>query len=251
VVDAVSGIPVRTLPCRVARMERLADDVVRLHLKLPDTERLQFLAGQYVEFLLADGRRRPFSLANPPHDDDHLELHIRHVPGGSFTDYVFSQLREKAIFRVRGPLGTFFLREDSDRPIILLAGGTGFAPVKAMVEHAIHRRFRRPLHIYWGARTRAGLYLDGLVRAWSVANPHIRYIPVLVEPEGDDDRAGRTGLVHEAVLADFADLSGFDVYASGPPAMVYAARDAFLERGLPPEQIFSDAFEFTRDRGAA
>jgi CDP-4-dehydro-6-deoxyglucose reductase len=247
-VDAVADIPVRTLPCRVVHVERLAEDVVRLQLKLPDTERLQFLAGQYVELVLADGRRRPFSLANPPHDDRYLELHIRHIPGGSFTDYVFSQLKERAIFRVHGPLGTFFLREDSERPIVLMAGGTGFAPVKAMVEHALHRGSRRPMHIYWGARSRAGLYLDGLVRGWAEQHPHIHYVPVLSDPEPADGWTGRTGLVHEAVLADIPDLSACEVYASGPPAMVYAGRDAFLARGLAEDQMFSDAFEFTRDR---
>ena len=246
-VDAAANIPVRTLPCRVVHLERLTEDVVRLSLKLPDTERLQFLAGQYIEFLLADGRRRPFSLANPPHDDRYLELHIRHIPGGSFTDYVFSQLKEKTLFRVHGPLGTFFLREDSERPIILMAGGTGFAPVKAMVEHALHRGMQRPLHVYWGARAATGLYLDRLVRSWAEAYPQVRYVPVLSEPEAG--WTGATGRVHEAVLRDFPELSGHEVYASGPPAMVYAGRDAFLARGLPEDQMFSDAFEFTRDRG--
>jgi CDP-4-dehydro-6-deoxyglucose reductase len=250
-VDAVAGIPVRTLPCRAVRVERLAEDVVRLSLKLPDTERLQFLAGQYIEFLLADGRRRPFSLASPPHDDRLLELHIRHVPGGSFTDYVFSELKEKALFRVHGPLGTFFLREDSSRPVIFLAGGTGFAPVKAMVEHALHRGGTRPMHVYWGARSKAGLYLHALASGWAEAHANVHYVPVLSEPELTDAWTGRTGLVHEAVLADFPDLSAHEVYASGSPAMVYAARDAFIARGLPEDQIFSDAFEFTRDRPPA
>jgi CDP-4-dehydro-6-deoxyglucose reductase len=250
-VEAVAGIPVRTLPCRVARIDHLSPEVIRLYLKLPDTERLQFLAGQYVELVLPDGRRRPFSLANAPHDDRHLELHIRHIPGGSFTDFVFSQLKEKAIFRVHGPLGTIVLREDSARPAILLAGGTGFAPVKAMVEHALHRRLPRDLHVYWGARNRAGLYLEELPRAWAVSSPRVRYVPILAEPLPEDGWDGRQGLPHEAVLEDHPDLAGFEVYASGPPVMVYAARDAFLARGLPEDQMFSDAFEFTRDRGAA
>ncbi len=165
-INAGQDIAVRTLPCRVERRELLAPDVMRLFLKLPNTERLQFLAGQYVDILLADGRRRGFSLANPPHADDFLELHVRHVPGGFFTGYVFERMKDKALLRFQGPLGTFFLREDSPRPIILIGGGTGFAPLKGMLEHAFHIGLDRPLHLYWGARAKADLYLDELPRRW-------------------------------------------------------------------------------------
>lgn len=244
-VKGGQDIAVKTLPCRVERRELLAPDVMRLFLKLPNTERLQFLAGQYVDILLADGRRRGFSLANPPHADELLELHVRHVPGGFFTDYVFNKMKDKALLRFQGPLGTFFLREDSPRPIILMGGGTGFAPLKGMLEHAFHIGLDRPLHLYWGARAKVDLYLDALPRQWAAEHPNFHYTPVLSEPCPEDDWTGRTGWVHEAVAADYPDLSGYEVYMSGPPAMIEAAKPAFAARGLPAEQLFYDSFEFS------
>ena len=243
-VKSSGDIRARLLPCRVERRERLAPDVMRLYLKLPSTERLQFLAGQYVDILLADGRRRGFSLANPPHADELLELHVRHVPGGFFTGFVFERMKDKALLRFQGPLGTFFLREDSPRPIILIGGGTGFAPLKGMLEHAFHVGLQRSLHLYWGARARVDLYLDELPRQWAAQHAHFRYTPVLSEPDAGEDWPGRSGWVHEAVAADYPDLSGYDVYMSGPPAMIEAAKPVFAARGLPAEQLFYDAFDF-------
>lgn len=235
---------VKTLPCRVEQRELLAPDLMRLFLKLPNTERLQFLAGHYVDILLADGRRRSFSLANPPHADELLELHIRYAPGGFFTDYVFNRMKDKALLRFQGPLGTFFLREDSPRPILLIGGGSGFAPLKAMLEHAFHIGLDRPLRLYWGARAKLDLYLDALPRRWVEEHPNFRYTPVLSEPRPEDQWSGRTGWVHEAVAADYPDLSGYDVYMSGPPPMIAAAKPAFAAQGLPAEQLFYDSFEF-------
>lgn len=244
-VKTGGDIAVRMLPCRVEQRELLAPDVMRLFLKLPNNERLQFLAGQYVDILLADGRRRGFSLANPPHADELLELHVRHVPGGVFTDYVFDRMKDKALLRFQGPLGTFFLREDSPRPIILMGGGTGFAPLKGMLEHVFHIELDRPLHLYWGARAKVDLYLDELPRRWAAEHPNFRYTPVLSEPRLEDGWLGRTGWVHEAVAADYPDLSGYDVYMSGPPPMIEAAKPVFAARGLPVEQLFYDSFEFS------
>lgn len=244
-VKVGGNLMVKILPCRVERRELLAPDVIRLYLKPPSTERLQFLAGQYVDILLGDGRRRGFSLANPPHADELLELHVRRVPGGFFTGFVFERMKEKALLRFQGPLGTFFLREDSPRPILLVGGGTGFAPLKGMLEHAFHIGLSRPLHLYWGARAKVDLYLDELPRRWVEDHPDFHYTPVLSEPHPEDGWPGRVGWVHAAVAADYPDLSGYDVYMSGPPPMIEAAKPVFAAQGLPAEQLFYDSFEFS------
>jgi CDP-4-dehydro-6-deoxyglucose reductase len=248
---AVGEIPVKTLPCRVHKMQHLAADVMLLQLKLPTNERLQFLPGQYIDILLREGRRRAFSLANAPHDDEFLQLHIRRIAGGEFTTHVFETMKERDILRLEGPHGTFQLREDTaedkSKPVIFVAGSTGFAPIKAMVEHAIHHGVTRPMEIYWGARDRAGLYLAELPLRWAAEQPHIAYSPVLSEPIAEDHWGGRTGLVHQAVLADHSDLSGHQIYVCGAPAMVDAARRDFMARGLPTEKFFADAFSFAAD----
>jgi CDP-4-dehydro-6-deoxyglucose reductase len=244
-VERVAELEVKVLPCRVERLELLAHDVARILLKLPETQRLQYLAGQYLEFLLPDGRARAFSMANAPHDDAFLELHVRHVPGGRFTDQVFSKLKEKAILRIRAPLGGFVLREDSPRPLLFVAGGTGFAPIKAMIEHALHVGLDRPMRLYWGARSRRDLYLADLPARWASEREGFSYTPVLSEP--DADWCGRRGFVHRAVIEDLPDLGDYDVYAAGPPPMVQAAREAFLAASLPAERFYADAFEYAVD----
>ncbi len=245
-LTVATDIPVKTLPARVEQLERLAPDVIVMHLRLPAAERLQFLAGQYVDILLKDGRRRSFSLANAPHDDAFLQLHIRRVPGGVFTGQVFSSMKLRDILRLNGPHGSFYLREDSPKPMILLAGGTGFAPIKAIVEHAIAEQCQRPMFIYWGARTRADLYQNDLPAHWAAEIPNIRYVPVLSEPAAADSWSGRTGLVHQAVMADFPDLSGHQVYACGAPPMIDAARNDFVGTcRLPEEEFFADAFSYS------
>lgn len=242
-VHAASDIPVKTMPCRVQKMERLAEDVMVLQLKLPANERLQFLPGQYISILLKDQKPRSFSLANAPHNDEFLELHIRYIAGGTFTKHVFSEMKERDILRFKGPLGTFFLRENSDKPVILVASGTGFAPVKAIIEHALHVGLNRPMHFYWGARKLADLYMLEKARQWESSG--IKFIPVLSEPLPGDNWQGRTGMVHQAVLADFGDLSGYEVYACGAPVMVEAAhRDFTSLRRLPEDAYFSDMFTF-------
>lgn len=247
-VDEVASeeqIPVRSFPAKVARMERLNDDVMALYLKLPEGERLQFLAGQYMDFLVEENKRRAFSIANAPHDDEYLQFHIRRIKGGRFTEKLFEQMHEKDIVRVEGPHGNFYLREDSNRAIILLATGTGFGPVKGIIEHALAEKSERPIYLYWGARTHDGLYQDALARGWAEAHDNVHYIPVLSRPE--PDWTGRTGYVQDAVMADFDDLSGFEVYACGHPQMVLAARDMLTAKGLEREHCFSDAFEWAKD----
>ncbi len=245
-VEEISGagdIVVRMLPCRVAAKRQLAHDVMQLQLKLPQSERLQFLAGQYVDIVMRDGRRRAFSLANPPHDDEHLELQIRHVPGGTFSGYVFQSLKEKSLLRLRGPLGSFYLRKKDKLPVILMAGGTGFAPIKSIIEDALNEGYPQPMHLYWGVRSRRDLYLHETASRWADKHQNLHYVPVLSEPLPEDGWNGRTGFVHEAVLEDFPDLSGFGVYMSGPPVMVSSGRDTFAARGLDPLHMHSDSFE--------
>ena len=245
-VRSQSEIPVKTLPARVEKMEKVAADVMVLHLRLPATERLQFLTGQYIDILLKDGKRRSFSLANAPHDDALLQLHVRLVPGGLFTEQVFSTMKERDILRLNGPHGSFYLREESQKPMLLLAGGTGFAPIKAIVEHCLATGSQRPIALYWGNRNRAGLYMDELPARWAAEHSHISYVPVLSDPAPADAWSGRTGLVHEAAMADLPDLSGYQAYVCGAPAMVEAAkRDLVARCGLPEEEFFADAFTFS------
>jgi CDP-4-dehydro-6-deoxyglucose reductase len=242
-VNAVKDIPVRIMPCRIHKMEKRADDVMVLQLKLPASERLLFLAGQYIDILLKDQPPRSFSLANPPHQDEFLELHIRNIAGGTFTHHVFETMKERDILRFKGPLGTFFLREDSDKPIIFVASGTGFAPIKAIIEHALYIGVKRPMHFYWGARKLADLYLLDTARVWERSG--IKFTPVLSEALAEDHWQGRIGFVHQAVLDDYADLAAHEIYACGAPIVVEAAhRDFTTLRGLPGDAFFSDAFTY-------
>jgi CDP-4-dehydro-6-deoxyglucose reductase len=239
-ISSTKDIPIKTLPSRVQKMHKVVEDVMVLFLKLPANERLQFLAGQYVDILMKEGKPRSFSLANAPHDDEFLELHIRNIPGGAFTHHVFTEMKERDILRIKGPLGTFFLREDSAKPIVLVASGTGFAPVKAIIEHALQIGVTRPMHFYWGARKQADLYMLDKAREWEARG--VKFTPVISD---DASWTGRIGFVHQAVLEDYADLSGHQVYVCGAPVVVEAAhRDFTTLRGLPNEEFFSDAFVF-------
>jgi CDP-4-dehydro-6-deoxyglucose reductase len=244
-IEGEADEEIRNLVCSVEQMERLSHDVMQVFLRLPENERLQYLAGQYLDFILEDGRRRAFSMANAPHHDELIELHIRHVPGGEFTDYVFDKMRVGDRQEIAAPMGGFYLREDSQRPLIFMAGGTGFAPLKAVIEHAFHIDDPRPIHLYWGVRSEQDLYLGGLAEQWAREHPQLSFKAVLSEP--DPDWQGERGFVHEAVLHDHPDMSPFDLYMSGPPVMIFAARDAFAAAGLDRERMFSDVFEWAQD----
>lgn len=246
-IGVIKDIKVKTLPCRVHKLERVAPGVMVISLKLPANERLQFLAGQYIDIFMKNGKRRSFSLANAPHDDELLQLHVRNYLGGTFAEHVFTRMKERDILRFEGPLGTFFLREGSEKPIIFVASGTGFAPVKSILEHAFHvrnlRGNERQMMLYWGNRTKADLYMTDLVESWQQKHDNFTFVPVLSEALPQDNWSGRTGLVHQAVLEDLGDLTGYQVYACGAPAMVEAAHKDFTKlRGLPEDEFFSDAF---------
>ncbi len=251
-VQGAGDIAIRKVPCRVNTIERPSSDVAILKLQLPAAERFQFLAGQYLEFLLKDGQRRAYSIANAPDQEGPLELHIRHFPGGLFTDFVFGEvtpaLKEKDILRFEGPLGSFFLREDSKKPIIFVAAGTGFAPIKSIIEQMQAKKIHRPIHLYWGGRRPCDLYLDDLCKTWEKEMADFQYIPVISEALAEDAWQGRTGFVHQAVMADHPNMTAVQVYACGAPVMVNAARDDFASKcHLPEEEFFADSFTSAAD----
>jgi CDP-4-dehydro-6-deoxyglucose reductase len=251
-VIGLTDYPIKKLPTRVARIERLTDDVVVLHLQLPATEPFRYRAGQYIEFLLKDGKRRSYSMANAPQQSPQLTLHIRHMSGGLFTDQVFNTMKERDILRFEGPLGSFFLREESGKPMVLLASGTGFAPLKAIIEDAIAKGLQRPMVLYWGGRRPQDLYMHALCEQWAQTVPGFRYVPVVSDALPADGWIGRSGFVHQAVMQDLPDLSGHQVYACGAPAMVDAARRDFQTLcKLPADEFHADAFTSEADLAPA
>ncbi len=234
-------LPVRTWSARVDSLERLSDDLVVIKLSLPGGAPIEFRAGQYINILLPDGERRAFSFANPPQDNAQVELHVRRVPGGRYTGYVFTTMQVGDQVDFEGPLGDFTLRE-STLPIVFVAGATGFAPVKSIVEDAFARGLRRPMTLYWGVRRRADLYMAEVCEAWQAEHANFAFVPVLSEPLAGDAWTGRTGLVHEAILADFPDMKGHEVYVCGSVRMVEAAIPAFIAHGAAEDFCFADAF---------
>jgi len=247
-VASVEDIARRRLTVEVAQKRPLAPDVTGLVLRpVPGATPLKWLPGQYLDVLLAEGRRRPFSIAGGPSEDGSIELHVRHVAGGGFTSWVHEGLVPGARLHIEGPLGTFVPREDSERPMVFMAGGTGFAPVKAIVEHFLALPTRRSMALYWGARSVGDLYLRELAGRWAREAPNLSFHPVLSDPEQAAAAGLRAGLVHEAVLEDLPDLSGHEVYMSGPPAMIDAGRRLFAEAGLPDERLYFDSFDYAPD----
>ncbi len=254
-----SAFPIRKMPSRVLAMEKKSPDVMVVRLQLPANDTMRFHAGQYVEFILRDGARRSYSMANAPHTmirndgptptGPSIELHIRHMPGGKFTDHVFTAMKEKEILRVEGPYGSFYLREDSDKPMILLASGTGFAPIKALIEHMQFKGIQREATLYWGGRRPSDLYLDDWVQAQLATMPNLKYVPVISNALPEDNWTGRTGFVHQAVMQDVPDLSGHQVYACGAPIVVDSAREQYSALAkLAPEDFYADSFTSEADK---
>ena len=248
-VSLEGALPVRKMPARISSLVRASPDVIQLQLQLPASESFQYRAGQYLDVLLRDGARRSYSMANAPHTGPALELHIRHMPGGRFTDLVFGSMKERDIVRIEGPMGSFFLREDSDKPVVLLASGTGFAPIKALIEHMQERQITRPATLFWGGRRPHDLYMDDWVRAQCAVMPSLSYVPVVSDALPEDNWQGRTGFVHQAVLEDIPDLSGFQVYACGAPVVVESAQRDFSDlAGLDEAEFFADSFTSEADK---
>lgn len=248
--ETLKQIPVKAMKARIHKMVRVAPDVMVLYLKLPQGSGMQFYAGQYIEILLEDGARRSFSFANAPNDYEFIQLHVRLIPGGRFTTHVFTQMKEGDELNFEGPLGSFYLREESDKPIIFVAGATGFAPVKSMLEHAFFTGSKRRMQLYWGVKMRKDLYMADLPERWQREHENFTFVPVLSEAGPEDNWQGRTGLVHDAILQDHPDLSGFQIYACGSLLMVQAARPSFMAQGLPESACFSDAFTVSQPKPA-
>jgi CDP-4-dehydro-6-deoxyglucose reductase len=239
----VGDVEIKTLPVRIARLERLAPDVMQVFLRLPSVERLRFQPGQYLDVLLEDGARRSFSIASPPHDAALLELHARHVPGGGFTERLFRELQAGALLHIEGPIGQFVYRAGTN-PVLLIAGGTGFAPLKSILRHVLERGIERPLHFFWGARTPTDVYEEAQILEWARRFPQLKFTAVLSHADSDEQGTRARGWVHEAVLARYPDLAAFDIYAAGPPAMVEAIRAAFPGAGARQEALFFDSFDY-------
>jgi CDP-4-dehydro-6-deoxyglucose reductase len=255
-VTEAGSFPIKKMPVRVVSLAKKSDDVMVIQLQLPANDVMKFHAGQYIEFMLRDGSRRSYSMANAPHTLEatapKVELHIRHMPGGKFTDPVFTTMKEKDILRAEGPYGSFFLREDSDKPMVLLASGTGFAPIKALIEHMQHQGITRPATLYWGGRRPSDLYMSDWVEAQLASMPQLRYVPVISNATPEDAWTGRTGFVHQAVLQDHPDLSGFQVYACGAPIVVDSAKRDYVSLGsLPEEEFYADSFTSEADKAAS
>ncbi len=247
-IRRVSEVEIKALPCRVERLERWAPDVMGVYLRLPAIEDFQFQAGQYLDVMLPGHRRRSFSIASPPHDAGLIELHIRKVSGGEFTVAVFDTLSVGDLLRIEGPLGHFVYQPviDATMPLILVAGGTGFAPIKSILRHVLESGVRRPMSVYWGARTEIDLYQY----AWLMSRlPHfvdLRVVTVLSEAV-EESAQHRCGWLHEAILQDFPQLQHAQVYAAGPPQLIAALKEHLPTQGLPLEQLHFDSFDYAPD----
>jgi len=240
-VRFVTDVEIKSLPSRIERMRRLAPDVMGVWLRLPAVESFTWQSGQYLDVMLPGERRRSFSLANPPHDSALLELHVRRAPGGAFSEQVFSTLREGSLLRIEGPLGQFVYRAGG-RPLLLVGGGTGYAPLKAMLRQVLEKDTGRDVTLFWGARTTADLYEDAWLRELGGRHANFRYVSVLSNQPAIGPH--ESGLVHEAVVRHATGLAESDIYAAGPPAMIDAVRAALPAQGADPERIYIDSFDY-------
>ncbi len=238
-------IQIKMLPCRVRKLTRLASDVIQLYLALPRTQSFNFIPGQYIDIVLKNGLRRSFSIANLPAQvaEEGIELHIRHVPDGHFTPRVFDAMNERDLLRFEGPFGTYFLQTEENKPLIMIAGGTGFSPIKGLFQQAVEKNPDQDIHIFWGARDEQDLYMDGLVKKWLSTYPNLKYTPVLSESTSTD-WTGETGFVHEIVCNTYDTFAGHDVYASGPPIMIDSVRNSLGEKGMKSDRFFFDSFDY-------
>jgi len=250
-VQTADAVTIKRLPCRIQRTLPLSHDVMGVFLQLPVAEAFSFEPGQYIDIMLPGGRRRSFSIASPPHDSRPLELHVRRVAGGEFTDRLFHENPERALLTIEGPLGQFVYRRGGQEPgsaaapMLLIGGGTGIAPLLSILRHVIENGIDRDMRVYWGVRSERDLYAHARLEDLAARASRMRYVPVL--SEASPGWRGRTGWVHEAALNDAADVGPFEVYAAGPPAMIAAVRLEFAARGACASRLYFDSFDYAPD----
>jgi CDP-4-dehydro-6-deoxyglucose reductase len=248
-VSTPDSATIKRLPCRIEHTQRWSHDVLGVFLRLPVAEPFPFAPGQYLDVMLSGGRRRSFSIASPPHDARLLELHVRRVTGGVWTEPLFAELvadpARKPLLSIEGPLGQFVYRADTCAPMLLVGGGTGLAPLKSILRHVIENDLGRDLTLYWGVRSERDLYAHAELEALAARAANLRYRAVL--SEAGPDWRGRRGWVHDAVRGDLGSLAGYDIYASGPPAMIAAIRGEFPRCGADAERLFFDSFDYAPD----
>jgi len=237
--DEVVLHPERRLTCRVVGLAAMTHDIVGVRLAIESGGPFTFSAGQYASLRFGDLPARDYSMANRP-DESVLEFHVRRMGPGSVSAHVSERLRVGDVVTVQGPLGTSYLRDKHTGPVIAIAGGSGLAPIKSIIDAALHQGMRQPMRLYFGARDERDIYLEDHFRALAAQHPNFRFIPVLSASSGTTARRG--GLVHEAAAADLADLDGATAYLAGPPPMVEAATALLLERGVARSDIHADAF---------
>lgn len=247
-IDGVIGpeqLPLKKLTYTVEKLEQLTSTIYRAILSPPTNDSLEYRAGQYVELLHRDASPKPFSIANAPLSDDHqIELHIRYQPDNSYTAELLTEIQTSGQIRVKGPFGNCILRDEPAYPILFVAGGTGFAPLKAVIEQALSTGMQRPIYLYWGARTKEDFYMHDLAERWAKHVPNFHYIPVLSDKSEHANWQGRKGMVHEAVLQDHPYLAENHIYISGPTEMVFAACHAFKLHGADRALIYSDMLDY-------
>ncbi len=248
ILEGIANTQIKKMPCRVLSLEKITEDIMQVKLQLPTNQNFAFTAGQYIDLLLKNNVRRSYSIASQP-SDNIIELHIRHMSGGLFTDSLFGKtentLKERDILRFDGPLGTFFVR-DHQKPLLFLASGTGFAPIKSMINQLHIQQDQRPITLYWGGRRPQDLYALDICKEWQNQQNYLssfKFIPVVSNALPEDAWKGRSGFLHHAVMEDIPNMSEYDVYACGAPIMIDSARKDFIEHcNLNADAFFADAF---------
>lgn len=243
--ETFMAAPPITQDATVTSVDGMTHDILSIHLELADREAFRFAAGQYLTVTIPDAPPRDYSMASRP-DQKLVELHVRAVPGGHTSNRIHASLKPGDQIRVCGPTGSAYLREAHSGPIIAVAGGSGLAPIKSIIETALLIGMRQPIHFYFGARTERDLYLVDHFRALERSFPNFAFVPVLSQDAANQRFRG--GYVSDAIAEHDGDLSGAKAYVAGPPAMVDATQASLVMRGMPAADMHADVF-FTPEQG--